>query len=118
MVPAPRAANDAPSWWLGPIQPLITPVFSFPNASLVRRRRRQQDERDEDDTAQPETIDHRCGEWTDQTEQRDVDCHCAEATARLQPNSLSRGTISRPGVARTPAVMSKTVNVTAATIHA
>ena len=40
-----------------------------------------------------------------------------EMTARLQPNSLSSGTKKRPGVARTPAVMSSTANVTSATIH-
>ena len=42
----------------------------------------------------------------------------AEMTARLQPNSLSSGTMNRPGVARTPAVMSSTTKVTAATTHA
>ena len=42
----------------------------------------------------------------------------AEITARLQPNSLSSGTISTPGVARMPAVTSSTTNVTAATTHA
>ena len=41
-----------------------------------------------------------------------------EMVARLQPNSLSSGTMNRPGVARTPAVMSSTTKVTAATIHA
>ena len=42
----------------------------------------------------------------------------AEMTVRLQPNSCSSGTISRAGVARTPAVMISTVNVTIATIQA
>ena len=42
----------------------------------------------------------------------------AEITARLQPNSVSSGTISTPGVARTPAVTSSTTNVTAATTQA
>ena len=40
-----------------------------------------------------------------------------EMTARFQPNSLSSGTIRMPGVARMPAVTSRTVNVTAATTH-
>ncbi len=42
----------------------------------------------------------------------------SEMTARLQPNSSSSGTMSRPGVARMPAVMRSTKNVTAATIQA
>ena len=42
----------------------------------------------------------------------------AEMAARLQPNSVSSGTIRRPGVARMPAVMSRTTNVTSATIQA
>jgi hypothetical protein len=41
-----------------------------------------------------------------------------EMTARLQPNSCSSGTMNKPGVARTPAVMSSTTKVTAATIQA
>ena len=39
-------------------------------------------------------------------------------TARFQPNSASSGTISTPGVARMPAVISRTTNVTAAMIQA
>ena len=35
--PAPSAASDAPTWWLAAIQPYMTPVFSRPNASEVRR---------------------------------------------------------------------------------
>jgi hypothetical protein len=42
----------------------------------------------------------------------------AEITARLQPNSVSSGTMNRPGVARTPDVISITTKVTSATIHA
>ena len=42
----------------------------------------------------------------------------AEMTARLQPNSPSSGTMNRPGVARTPAVISRITNVTAAITHA
>jgi len=42
----------------------------------------------------------------------------AEMCARLQPNSVSSGTMNNPGVARTPAVISMTTNVTAATTHA
>ena len=41
-----------------------------------------------------------------------------EMAARLQPNSPSSGTIRMPGVARTPAVISSTRKVTAATIQA
>ena len=42
----------------------------------------------------------------------------SEMTARLQPNSASSGTISTPGVARTPAVTSRTTKVAPATIQA
>ena len=42
----------------------------------------------------------------------------AEMTVRLQPNSCSSGTIRSAGVARTPAVMRRTVKVTSATTHA
>ena len=39
-------------------------------------------------------------------------------TARFQPNSFSRGTISTPGVARKPAEPSRAMNVTTATTQA
>ena len=42
----------------------------------------------------------------------------AEIAARLHPNSVSSGTMSRPGVARMPAVTSSTTKVTAATTQA
>ena len=42
----------------------------------------------------------------------------AEIIARLQPNSPSSGTMNRPGVARTPEVISKTRKVTMAITHA
>ena len=41
-----------------------------------------------------------------------------EITARFQPNSFSRGTISTPGVARKPAEPSRAMNVTTATTQA
>jgi hypothetical protein len=41
----------------------------------------------------------------------------SEMVARVQPNSRSRGTIKMLGVARTPAELSKTTKVTAATIQ-
>ena len=42
----------------------------------------------------------------------------SEMAARLQPNSASSGTISTPGVARMPAVISSTMKVTAAITQA
>jgi hypothetical protein len=42
----------------------------------------------------------------------------AEMAARLQPNSVSSGTISTPGVARMPAVTIRITKVTPATTHA
>jgi hypothetical protein len=42
----------------------------------------------------------------------------AEMPVRLQSNSVSSGTISTPGVARTPLVTMSTRNVTAATTQA
>ena len=42
----------------------------------------------------------------------------SEMTARLQPNSVSSGTIRMLGVARMPAVTSTTTNVVAATTQA
>jgi len=42
----------------------------------------------------------------------------AEINARFHPNSDSSGTISTPGVARMPAVMRRTRNVTPATTQA
>ena len=42
----------------------------------------------------------------------------AEMLTRVHPNSSSSGTISTPGVARIPAVISSTTNVAAAMIHA
>ncbi len=37
-----------------------------------------------------------------------------EMTARFHPNSCSNGTMNSAGVARTPAVINRTTNVTAA----
>ena len=42
----------------------------------------------------------------------------AEIAVRLQPNSVSSGTISTPGVARTPLVTMSTRNVMAAMTQA
>src|SRR5579862_7584761 len=42
----------------------------------------------------------------------------AEMVVRLQPNSVSSGTMNSPGVARTPAVTSMTTKVTTATTQA
>ena len=41
-----------------------------------------------------------------------------EIAVRLQPNSVSSGTISSPGVARMPAVISRVKKVTTAMVHA
>ena len=42
----------------------------------------------------------------------------AEIAVRVQPNSVSNGTMNTPGVARIPAVTSRTTKVVPAMIHA
>ena len=69
-------------------------------------------------TSQPETVYQGGGKRANETERAMLIATATEMEALDQPNSLSRGTMSTPGVARIPAVTKSTMKVTAATTHA